>query len=172
MNTYQQSRNTGTYQQGLNDEARVLAYLTSTLGPGRVFKSSKHLDTMLDVDAHVSGVTVSIKCQHACTQTGNLCFELTTFDSDGREERSWYYNGQAECYLILVEDTLYQLWKQDLQNHVGANDWDRIVGLSGRVKQMQLDIGHRHHNVSVGLLKLDTLIRLNIATQIGVLNNV
>lgn len=156
-----------TYQQGLNDEAVVLNYLTTELGTSKVRKSSKKEDIEQDIDAHVAGVSVSIKCQHTATRTGNLCFELSTFDSEGREEKSWYYNGLADCYIILVEDTLYQIWKQDLVNHVKANDWDRIVGLSGRVKQLQRDIGHRHHNVSVGLLKLSTLIRLEIAKQIG-----
>lgn len=153
-----------TYKQGLKDEALVIARLKSSFK--EVHKSSKHEDMQLDIDVWVDTIPVSIKAQHICLRTGNLGFELEVQDRHTNMfAKSWYYQGQARLYAVLVGTDLYYVCKQSLQTFVKSKGWDQIKSLSPKVLQEQSDMNHRHKDTRMGLIKLDTLLKSGIARK-------
>lgn len=164
------NRDSGTYGKGLSDEQLVIEFLQKSLGMDKVRLGTREEDINQDIDVHVAGVPCSIKAQHTATRTGNVCFELETVDEEGVRQDSWYRTGKAMCYLILIENTLYQIWKEDLALFERSHGWDRLAGLKPETQQLQRDIGHKHVNVSVGLIRLKTLMQLGIIREIGKLN--
>lgn len=165
------NRDSGTYGQGLRDEQAVIEFLQKSLGMDKVRVGTRDEDINQDIDVHVAGVPCSIKAQHTATRTGNVCFELTTTNKEGVEEDSWYRTGKAMCYLILIDNTLYQIWKEDLALFERNHGWDRLAGLKPETQQLQRDIGHKHVNVSVGLIRYRTLMQFGIMREIGNLNS-
>jgi len=154
-----------TYQQGLNDEAKVIEMLKKSFN--QVRKSSKQEDIEYDIDVWIGDVAISIKAQHACLRTGNLGFELEVQNrQSGEWQKSWFHNGKAKGYIVMVGETLYMVNKQSLLSYVNKRGWDSVRNLTPQVKQMQEDINHRDADVKFGLLKLDDMLNYGIAKKL------
>ena len=147
------------YQRGLADEKIVKAYLSKTC---QVTDSTEHEDMTLDIDAYVNGKATSIKCMGVTTPK-NFAFELEVQNSAGKWRKSWYYNRQAKKYVMWHRgmDTIFGIDKQRLQEYITLHDFDRVVGLTNRVKEMQSF--HRDKDVKCGLISIQKLVDAGIA---------
>jgi hypothetical protein len=164
--SHQVARNTGTYQQGLNDEQKVIQFLVEK--GYEIRNSTREENIQQDIDVYVNGVPVSIKCQHTASRTGNLCFELETIDREGIRKDSWFRTGKADSYIILVNDSVYRIEKNSLQEYIDSNGFDRFAGLTNSTQKLQKDIGHRHLDVRVGLLNAQKLWDAGLLITLGV----
>lgn len=147
-------------ERGLADERLVKAYLSKTCRT--VTNSTEYEDKALDIDAYVNGKATSIKCMGFKTPK-NFAFELEVQDEYGTWRKSWYHNGQAEKYVMWHRgmDTIFGMDKKRIQEHVALHDFDRITGLTNRVKEMQSF--HRDKDVKCGLISIQKLVDAGIA---------
>lgn len=133
--------------------------------------SSTHENIALDIDAHTKkGTSLSIKSLSAYTfsRSYSLAFELDVYD-EGRDlwEPSWYYRGEAKKYIFDIENRgVYVVDKAELAQYVEQYGWDRETRLTARTAEGQRDMGHRHTQAKIGLVRLENLTRLGIAKRL------
>lgn len=113
------------WQYGYQEEMRIKKFLLS-LG-FNVTNSSKHENIFEDIDCWVGETPISIKAMHKSLQYpgATMCFELEQrLTGTDVWEKSWYYNGKAEKYLILQGTRLALVDKQELVDHVDRVGFD------------------------------------------------
>ncbi len=151
------------YQGGIKAEQKVINAIKAT-------KSTKHQDIYEDIDYTIGSKTYSLKTQNTALRTGNIAFELTTEQSNGVVEKSWYYNGKAEYYHFLIGTELYEVSTSDIKDYVFMSGFDCEKSLSNSTKKSQQDIGHRHINSVCGLIKATKLMKAGILVKIAVIH--
>lgn len=144
------------FKQGLTDEAKVIAWLKAR--GHEVKESTRYENVMLDIDCYVDGEPVSIKAEHSGLKYDNVYFELdNVLTSDGfTKEAGWYKKGKATKYMILQGTTLRCYKKKDIEDHVAAKGWLRVLPLSREVRATQGG-AYRYCNTYCGYLMTDAV---------------
>ena len=165
--TYVQTANdkaifNSVYRRGLADERLVIQHLMAT---GRtVTESTKDENIFSDIDCYVNGVPVSIKAQHSAARYGTIGLELSqhlttgeacatsssilankelTFndvsrlEATGNWQPSWFINGKAEVYCILIGEVMRTYTKKDIQNYLDTSGYVRMRALRADTKKTQ-----------------------------------
>ena len=151
------------YQGGIKAEQKVIQALNAT-------KSTKHQDIHEDIDYTIGGKTYSLKNQNAALRTGNIAFELTTEQSNGVVEKSWYYNGKADYYHFLIGSELYEVSTSDIKDYVFMSGFDCKKSLSPNTRKSQKEISHRHVNSVCGLINATKLMKAGILVRIAIIH--
>lgn len=134
----------------------------------KTIDSAKSANIFFDIDCYLDGHAISIKTQHTCSKTGNLAFELEVFDTKmGIWKPSWFFNGRADYYAVLVGRDLYLIHKPNLVEYVQVYGWDKVVTLSNHTKEKQRAGNHRHANAKLGLVKLKKLLDRRVAKKLA-----
>jgi hypothetical protein len=145
------------YRKGLEDEAKVIAFLKEEFG--NITSSNKEENIYMDIDCFMDGSPVSIKAEHAGKAYGNFYFEwancLTGCFSwqDVRSnlnpetihkllktpnwEPGWYLTGKAEWYAIYQGTRLYMFHKRCLYDYLATVGWSHFRPLSSKRKKTQ-----------------------------------
>jgi len=126
-------------------------------------KSTKYEDIYLDIDFHSKDASksYSVKHQPIAIKTGNFCFELEVQTEDGKWHHSWFSNGIASHYIIVVGNDIFEIKKSDLLAYVERFGWDSVRELSFQTQQLQKQ--HIHKNARIGLIKIRKLEKIGVA---------
>ena len=140
---------------------------------GDTFDASQDEDKYQDIDFWYQKqanqtIPVSVKYMRVAERTGKIAFELeVTYDDDTipRYEKewfkSWYYNGMARFYAIVIGNRVLLVNKAGLDEYIGTHGWLCVVTLSRAAKLSQEN--HAHKDAKSGLIAIDTAIEKGFA---------
>ena len=175
------------YRRGLMDETRVIESMREA---GHDVRESSHIENCeQDIDCWVGETPISIKSQAAARKTGRIVLELevkkvidryaspVSCDPDDYEyrwEKSWFWNGKADKYLILVGERLLVVPTDKLKCLVKgrlAGDGNPNVyiteGNKPETVRRQMQAGHAHHDARLALVNVQSLVSSGIATWVA-----
>lgn len=171
------------YQRGIEDETRVIEALAEA---GHNVRKSSHTENCeQDIDCWVGETPISIKSQDGAIDTGRIVLELevkrvidryaspVSCDPDDYEyrwERSWFWNGKASKYLILIGERLLVVPADKLKSLVRGRllgDGNPNVyiteGNKPETVRRQMKAGHAHHDARLALVNVESLVSSGIA---------
>lgn len=145
------------YAQGKNNEKIVKAFLISQ--GFYITNPSLEEDKFEDIDVWVGNMPVSIKAQHKSLvhSDPSICFELEQrLTGTLTWEKSWYYNGKAEKYLIFRGTELMLVAKAAIQEYVETKGWDKVRSL-GSFARSYVGGSYRYDDARSGLIRYPNL---------------
>lgn len=126
------------------------------------------IDFWYHTSKRVKLIPVSVKYMRAAERTGRVAFELeVTYDDDKilmaekKWFKSWYYNGRARYYAIIIGNRVLIVNKAGLEDYVNTNGWLKVVTLSAAAKLSQTN--HVHKDSKSGLVCIETIVQEGFA---------